>query len=278
MWPSATARDTRAPMSFRAFLAAVGSFALDRLRRLRYLAAVALAVAVLAVRPRTWRRTVRDVLARQVLFTGAEAAGFTCRVAFLVGISVVVQAQLWVRKVGQSQLLGPLLVAVVVREVGPLVANLIVIGRSGNAIAAELGHMQFRGEVRVLDAQGVDPLRYLVVPRVVAMMVCVLCLTVMFIAASLVSGYGVGLLIGAKTAGPGGFASTVAGSIGPVDVLNVVAKSLIPGMLAGVVCCVEGLSVGHTITDIPRAVSRAVQGSVAALFFTSAVISVVTYV
>jgi phospholipid/cholesterol/gamma-HCH transport system permease protein len=265
-------------MTPRAALAAVGSFALDRVRRQRYLAAVTLAVAIQAIRPRTWRRTVRDVLAKQILFTGAEAAGFTCRVAFLVGISIVVQAQLWVRKFGQSQLLGPLLVTIVVREVGPLVANLIVIGRSGNAIAAELGHMKYRGEVRVLDAQGIDPLGYLVVPRVVAMMVCVLCLTVIFIAASLLSGYVAAVLLGLKTASPAGFASTVARSIGPVDVFNVIAKCLIPGLLAGVVCCVEGLSVGHTITDIPRAVSRAVQGSVAALFFTSAVISVVTYV
>src|SRR4051812_23374009 len=186
-------------MIFRPALAAVGSFAVDRLRRQRYLAAVLLAVAVMAVRPRTWRRTVRYVLSRQILFTGAEAAGFTCRVAFLVGISIVVQAELWVRKVGQSQLLGPLLVAVVVREVGPLVTNLIVIGRSGNAIAAELGHMKFRGEVRVLDAQGVDPLGYLVVPRVVAMMGSVLCLTVVFIAVSLFSGHVVAQLLGVKT-------------------------------------------------------------------------------
>src|SRR3712207_9576670 len=65
---------------------------------------------------RSWRRTVRDVLARQVLYSGVEATPFTVVVAFLVGVSIVVQVQLWVRKVGQSQLIGPLLVAVVIRE------------------------------------------------------------------------------------------------------------------------------------------------------------------
>src|SRR4051812_48868232 len=154
-------------MIFRPALAAIGSFALDRVRRQRYLAAVLLAVAVMAVRPRTWRRTVRYVLARQVLFTGAEAAGFTCRVAFLVGISIVVQAELWVRKVGQSQLLGPVVGAGGGRGGGPLVANLVGIGRSGNAIGAGLGDMKFPGEVRVLGGQGGGPLGFPGVPRVV---------------------------------------------------------------------------------------------------------------
>jgi phospholipid/cholesterol/gamma-HCH transport system permease protein len=268
-----TARD-----SFQGALAAIGSFALGRMGRVPYLAAVTYAVVRLAARRRTWRRTVRDVLARQILYTGVEATPFTTAVAFLVGISIVVQAQLWVRKVGQSQLLGPLLVAVIVRELGPLLVNMILIGRSGNAMAAELGHMKFSGEVRVLDAQGLDPLVYLVVPRVMAMMVCSLCLTIIFIVVSFFSGYLFGVLLGAQTGRAQGFLDSVAGSLGPVDLLNVVAKSLLPGLLAGVICCVEGLSVGTTITDIPQAITRSVQQSVVALFFTSAAISLATYV
>src|SRR4051794_12794381 len=105
---------------FRSFLAFVGSFTLERCARVVYLVAVTWAIIRLSVRPRTWRRTVREVLARQILLTGVEATGFTSRVAVLVGISVVVEAQLWLRKVGQSKLLGPLLVAVIIRELGPL--------------------------------------------------------------------------------------------------------------------------------------------------------------
>jgi phospholipid/cholesterol/gamma-HCH transport system permease protein len=261
----------------RAAFAAVGVYASEGLRRLQYLAAVALGVLLLAFRPRTWRRPVRAALARQIVLTGVQATPFTTAVALLVGVSIVVQAQLWVRKVGQSQLLGPILVAVIVRELGPLVVNMIVIGRSGNAIAAELGYMKFNGEVRVLDAQGLDPLVYLVVPRVVAMTLCVLCLTVLFIAASLFSGYLFGILFGAKTGGARGFLDSVAGSLQPMDVVNVVTKSLIPGALSGVICCVEGLAVGNTMTDVPQAIARSVRQSVVVLFLTSAAISVLTY-
>jgi phospholipid/cholesterol/gamma-HCH transport system permease protein len=259
------------------FVSAVGSGTLGYLGRASYTLAVMLSVLRLAAKPTTWRRTVRDVLARQILFSGVEATPFTVVVAFLVGISVVVQAQLWLGRVGQTQLLGPVLVAVVLRELGPLLANIIVIGRSGNAIAAELGHMRLSGEVRVLDAQGLDPLVYLVVPRALATMIAVLCLTVLFIFVCLFSGYWFGWLLGARTGGILAFLDSVARAIGPWDVFNVVAKSLLPGLLAGVICATEGLSVADTITDVPKAIARAVQWSVVMLFLISALISLATY-
>jgi phospholipid/cholesterol/gamma-HCH transport system permease protein len=259
------------------FVTAVGSGTLRYLGRASYTLAVTLAVLRLAVQPNTWRRTVRDALARQILFSAVDASPFTVMVAFLVGISVVVQVQLWLGRVGQSQLLGPVLVAVVLRELGPLLANMIVIGRSGNAIAAELGHMRLSGEVRVLDAQGLDPLLYLVLPRALATMTAVLCLTVIFIVVCLLSGYWFGWLLGARTGGIFGFLESVARATGPWDVFNVVAKSLAPGLLAGVICSTEGLSVADTITDVPTAIARAVQWSVVVLFFISALISLVTY-
>jgi phospholipid/cholesterol/gamma-HCH transport system permease protein len=255
----------------------VGSVTLGYLGRASYTLGVTFWVLRLAVKPSTWRRTVRDALARQVLFGAVEAAPFTVMVAFLVGIVVVVQAQLWLGRVGQSRLLGPVLVAVVLRELGPLLANIIVIGRSGNAIAAELGHMRLSGEVRVLDAQGLDPLVYLVVPRALATMTAVLCLTVIFIFVCLPSGYWFGWLLGARTGGILGFLQSVARALGPWDVFNVVAKSLVPGLLAGVICATEGLGVADTITDVPKAIARAVQWSVVVLFLVSVLISLVTY-
>jgi phospholipid/cholesterol/gamma-HCH transport system permease protein len=258
-------------------VSAVGSATLGYLGRASYTLGVTLWVLRLALNPATWRRTVRDALARQVLFSAVDAAPFTVMVAFLVGISVVVQAQLWLGRVGQSKLLGPVLVAVVVRELGPLLANIIVIGRSGNAIAAELGHMRLAGEVRVLDAQGLDPLVYLVVPRALATMTAVLCLAVIFIVVCLCSGYWFGWLLGARTGGFLGFLDSVARALGPWDLFNVVAKSLVPGLLAGVICATQGLGVADSITDVPTAIARAVQWSVVALFFISALISLVTY-
>ena len=231
----------------------------------------------LALKPGSWPRTVRDVFARQLLFTGVEALRFIGLVGVLVGISVVLQAQLWLGKFGQSALLGPILVAVVVREAGPLLASFIVIARSGTAIAAELASMRVNNEIRVLDAQGIEPLVYLVMPRVLGVAVSILCLGIVFVAVSLGSGYLCGVLLRVSPADPRMFTESVFGAIGRADFANLLAKTLIPGLLTGGICCLEGLSVMGSITEVPQAATRSVVRSIGALFVVSAVVSLLTY-
>lgn len=259
-------------------IAKIGSYLVTRWRFLRHLASVTSAVLVLSFRAGTWRRTVRDVLTRQVLFTGFEAVRFISLVALLIGISVVVQTQVWLARVGQTELLGPILVMVIVRELGPLLVNFIVIGRSGTAIAIELGNMNVSGEVRLLDSQGLDPLVYLVWPRVLGVAVSVFCLTIVFIVVSFISGYLSGLLMGANPGNPALFIGSVFKAVRPADVFNLIAKTLIPGFLTGAICCTEGLSVHAAVTEVPQASTRAVVRSVTALFLTSALVSVFTYI
>lgn len=220
---------------------------------------------------------IRDVLARQVLFTGFEAVRLIAWIALLVGVAIVVQAQLWLNRVGQSELLGPILVAVVVRELGPLLTNFVVIGRSGAAIASELATMKVNGEIRVVEAQGIDPFRYLVLPRVAGAAVSVFCLTVVFIAASFVSGFAVGVLTGANTGAPGVFLDSVLRAVDRRDVFSLFAKTLVPGALTGAICCLEGMGVRGALTEIPQATTRGLVRSVAALFVVSVLISVLTY-
>lgn len=241
-------------------------------------AAIVWTVLTLAFRRTTWRRTVRAVLARQILFTGYEATRFIAMVAFMVGISVVVQMQVWLARVGQTGLLGPVLVMVVIRELGPLLVNFIVIGRSGAAIATELGNMKSTGEVDVLDAQGLDPFIYLVVPRVIGVAVSVFCLTIIFIIFSFLSGYLSGLLLGANPGQFVLFVESVFRALSPADVVNLLVKTFVPGALTGAICCMEGLSAGYSMTEVPQVTTRSVVRSVGALFVVSAVMSVLTYV
>lgn len=240
-------------------------------------AAIVWGVIRVAVRGSSWPRTTRNVLARQVLFTGFEAMRFVSLLAVMVGISIVVQTQVWLARVGQTQLLGPILVMVVIREVGPLLINFVVIGRSGTAIATELGNMKIAGEVHLLDAQGLDPFVYLVVPRVIGAAVSVFCLTVLFIMVSFVSGYVSGLLVGANPGPPGRFLNSVFGAVQPTDVFNLLIKTLLPGLTTGAICCLEGMSVSRAVTEVPQATTRALVRSVTALFVISALTSAVTY-
>lgn len=259
------------------FLNNVGAGVVSSWRDLRYTVAVAASVVWVALRPSHWRRTVRNVLARQILFTGYQAVRFVSTVALLVGISVVVQAQVWTSALGQSALLGPVLVMVIIREVGPLLTNFIVIARSGTAMATELASMRVMGETQVLDAQGVDPFIYLVLPRAVGAAVSVFCLTVIFVAVSILGGFLSGVLLGANTGGPWLFLESIFGAITPADVVNLLAKTLLPGLLMGTICCIQGLGIQGVATEVPQAATRAVVKSVMALFVTSALVSLLTY-
>lgn len=258
-------------------LAKIGAFALSKARSVITVTATVWGVLRVAFRRSTWPRTTRNVLARQILFTGFEAARFVSLLAVMVGLSIVVQTQVWLNRVGQSQLLGPVLVMVVIREVGPLLVNFLIIGRSGTAIATELGNMKISGEVYLLDGQGLDPFTYLVVPRVVGAAISIFCLTVVFILVSFVSGYVSGWLLGANPGPADLFVHSVFRAVQPADAGNLFLKTLIPGMTTGAICCIEGLSVSTAVTEVPQAASRALVRSTAALFIVSALVSLVTY-
>lgn len=242
-----------------------------------HIISVAASVIRVALVPSHWRPTVRNVLARQILFTGFQATRFVSTLALLVGILVVVQAQMWTAALGQKALLGPILVMVIIREAGPLLTNFIVIARSGTAMATELASMRVRNETHVMDAQGIDPFIYLVMPRVIGAAVSIFCLAVIFISVSVLGGFASGLLLGANTGTPWQFFESVFGAIRPADVFNLIAKTLIPGILMSTICCVQGLSIKGLPTEVPQAASRAVVKSILALFLCSALVSILTY-
>jgi phospholipid/cholesterol/gamma-HCH transport system permease protein len=220
---------------------------------------------------------VRTAFARQVLAIGVEPVAFVCAVASFVGISVVVQLTFWAGETGQSQLLGPLLVAVVARELGPILINLVVIVRSGSAMTTELGVLKINGDVRALEAQGGDPFLHFVMPRVLGVALSTFCLTIVFIFVAFASGF----LFAAWT-GQGSrdlllFADTVSSAVQPKDVFNILAKSILPALFAGATCCISGLGVGAAVTEIPPATQRALTRSVTGLFLISAAVSLLTY-
>jgi phospholipid/cholesterol/gamma-HCH transport system permease protein len=188
-----------------------------------------------------------------------------------------VQLAFWTGKAGQSQMLGPLLVAVVARELGPLLTNIIVIVRSSSAMATELGVLKIKGEVRLLEAQGNDPFLHLVLPRVLGVAVSTLCLTVVFILVALASGYLFGAWLGTGSRDMWFFINTVLNALHPQDIVSILVKSILPALVTSAFCCIGGLGVGDSVTDIPHATQRALTRSIAGLFVISAVVSLLTY-
>ena len=244
---------------------------------LRHAAAVIGTVLYVCVQPRYWVRTVRGAFVRQIVAIGVESVGLVCGVAVFVGITVVVQLAFWVAEAGQSQAFGPLLVAVVARELSPVLVGVVIIVRSGSAMATELGIMKIGGQVHMLEEQGTSPLLHLVMPRVLAAAVSAFCLTIIFILVALASGYLFGATVGNGNRDLLLFADRVSSAIHPKDVLAVLSKSILPALFAGASCCIGGLDVGESLTDVPQATQRALVRSVVGLVVISTVVSFLTY-
>jgi len=259
------------------FLGHIGAGTLARARRASRTTAMVWAVLVQSFRLKTWTAPMRNVLARQILFTGLEATGFVALIAMIVGVLVVVQAQYWLVRLGQTALIGPILTAVVLRELGPLLTNFVVIARSGTAISTELANMKVHGEVRALDAMGIDPFIYLVIPRVLGVAASTFCLTILFLAVTFIGGFLCLWVIELGDIDMGLFFGNIIGAVTVADVYSLLAKSIIPGLLTGAICCDEGLGAGASATEVPIAATRGVMRSVATLFVVSLLISVMAY-
>jgi phospholipid/cholesterol/gamma-HCH transport system permease protein len=206
-----------------------------------------------------------------------EPLVFVCCVAALVGVSVIVQLSYWVGRTGQSQLLGPLLITIVARELAPVLINFVVIVRSGSAMATELGVSKLNGEVAVMEAQGRDPFIEIVVPRVLGMAVSTFCLTFVFTVIALVTGFGFAALLGKGSSDLFLFANSISRAIQLDEVFNILGKSVLPALFAAVSCCVGGLGVTGSVKAIPLATQRALTRSIAGLFIICSTISFLAY-
>jgi phospholipid/cholesterol/gamma-HCH transport system permease protein len=222
------------------------------------------------------RSVTRMVLRRQILFTGIQAVPFIAFIALLTAASLVVQTQVRFAGLGTSDLFGQLLVIVVIREVGPLIVALVVIARSGTAIATEIGNMQINRELRGLEQAAIDPFSYLVVPRLGGCCIATICLTLLYIAFSLAGGLLLTHAFGISGAPDAGqFIAIIAHNLTPNDLLIVVAKTIVPGLLIAAIACREGLATGTSITAVPRATTRGVVRAIAAVFCWDALITVI---
>lgn len=231
----------------------------------------------LAVDPSTWNRAVRQEFARQILSIGLFAIPAAILAGLAIGVFIVGQAQQWLDRLGHVSLLGSLLVVGVVREIAPLVTNLLVIGRSGSSMTTEIANMKMLGDVSLLEAQGIDPFIYLVVPRILGTGLAVLCLNTVVVLVALISGR---LLVLATSSDPTPlitYADDVLGSLEMIDIVNLLAKTVLTGMLTAAICCVIGLQAAPH----PLAVTAAARGSfnrcLVALLIVSGCVSLAIY-
>ncbi len=205
------------------------------------------------------RGDIRRVIERQVKFTGQQAFRLVALAAILVGLMTVAQSAAQLQRWGGSQALGPLLVAAIFRELGPLLAALIVISRSVSAVASELSSMKANGEIEMLKASGISPLSYLVFPRVAGGALSLMFLTMHFVWIALAVGFAAAQFFVVLPWGR--FVSDIMNALGPADVLVFFLKTCGTGFLIFSLACFYGLRTSGRSYEIPQATTQAVVAS-----------------
>lgn len=247
-------RASRAPE--QSVVGQLGRLALLQQKKARALITT-LGAAVLAI----WtpgeaaRRVVRRVLLNQVFYTGFQALGLVSMIGALLGVTIVIQTELMVPST-DSSLIGKVLVAVVLRELSPLITAIVVAGRSGTAIATELGNMKVSSEILALSSLGIDPPRFIVMPRLVAAAVSVAVLMVYFAAVVFLGTVGAGLLL--ADASPDALYNGISAALTVYDFPLFLVKGVGLGVIVGWLSCHYGLEVRSSPTEVPQMASRGV--------------------
>lgn len=240
-----------------------------------YLAAISSECVAFAVRPSSWVRPVRSRFVRQLLFGGVEAVPFTIFAGGIMGIILTVNSYQWLEFTARSEYLGPALSVAIIREAAPFFACVIIISASASAITTELANMKVSGEIDLVESQGINLVKFLIMPRSIGLALSAMGLAVVFVAAALLATAIALLFIGRIAPGP--FFNSIFRSISFADFANLIGRSAIPGYLIGGICCYEGLKVAEHATAVPQAVTRAMLRSVAATLVVSVILAVLTY-
>lgn len=213
------------------------------------------ALAAPLIPGRAARAVANQIAMRQVFYTGFQALPLVGIIAALAGATLIIQMKM-VASAIPGDMVGHVLVAVVLRELAPLTTAIIVSGRSGTAIATELGNMRVNSEVLALSSLGVDPARFIVWPRLLGAVVSVMVLTIYFGMIAILSGYVVGILVSASSVSDlrTGFST----ALGAGDAVLYLVKSTGLGLIVGWLACHFGLSVRGSATEVPQRASQAV--------------------
>ena len=217
------------------------------------------------IRPRVFQEVSRAGLRLLPMFLFMSAA---------LGLLVIGQTVSWLTRVGAINYLGTIMVVVVVRELGPLTAALLVLARIGTANVIELGTARAMGEVEALEALGIDPVHYLVVPRVLGMALGVFALTVYLILGALLSGYLWAFLQDVPLR-PGDYLHQLASALNSLDFALLAVKTVSFGFIIALVTCYHGLAQPLRLEEVSSATVAAVAQSVIACVLLDALFIIV---
>jgi phospholipid/cholesterol/gamma-HCH transport system permease protein len=239
-------------MSIVEMIERLGALLIDGVTRLGLFVLFLLGAVVYVLlppyKPRLWIRQIR-IIGAESLFLIVLIGGFTGMVLGLQGYNTL-------RRFGSDGALGTVVALVLVRELGPVLAALMIAARAGSAMAAELGAMQSTEQVDALTVMAINPVQYLVSPRMLAGVISFPLLTSVFDVVGIYGGYMVG--VGLMGAPSGAYFNGIAANMESHDIMTGLYKALVFGVVVMWVCCYKGYYAERMATGVSRATTEAV--------------------
>jgi len=197
-----------------------------------------------------------NVLIRQIRFLGTKSMAIILLTGAFTGMVLALQLFYTLRKFGSEALLGPAIALSLVRELGPVLSALMITGRAGSAIAAEIGIMRITEQIDAMYAMALNPIRYLIVPYIVAAMITFPLLTSLFDVVGIYGGYVVGVkLLGISS---GTYFSQMETFLAMDDIMMGLYKSFSFGIIVSWICCYKGYHSTYGAEGVGRATTEAV--------------------
>jgi len=205
---------------------------------------------------------------------GIAALPIVGLVSFLIGVILSFQAAIGMMQFGATSFVGPLAALGIVREMGPLITAILLAGRSSAAFAAEIGTMTVNSEVDALVTGGLSPIRFLVVPRVLAgilvMPILTLYADIVSILASMFTmlAYGIPFI---------NFYNGMIAAVSLEDILSGLVKATLFGVVVSAVGCLRGMQTGTGAAAVGISATRAVVSSIVMIVLVDGIFAVISY-
>lgn len=196
------------------------------------------------------------ILLREIRFIGTKSMTVIVLMGSFTGMVLALQGFHMLRKVGSEALLGPAVALPLIRELGPVLSALTITGRAGSALTAEIGIMRITEQIDALTAMALNPVRYLIVPKMVAALIVFPLLTSLYDLVGIYGGYFVGVkLLGVSS---GTYFSQIEHWVDMKDITIGLYKSLTFGVMVLWVSCYKGFYTGYGAEGVSRATTEAV--------------------
>ena len=196
---------------------------------------------------------------KQMEFIGVNSLLVVAITGIFTGMVLALQSSYGFRKFGAEGMVGAIVALSMTRELGPVLTSLMVTGRAGSAMTAQLGTMRVTEQIDAITVMALNPIKYLVTPRVIASFLMLPVLTAISNFVGIIGGY----LVGVKLLGinEGAFVNKMEKILGLEDIYNGLIKAAVFGVIMSVICCYKGFNTKGGAEGVGRATTEAVVAS-----------------